>query len=339
MIAKQVKGQNFRGVIAYNEQKVMKNEAVVLDTNLSGRTIKEYTREFNIIKQLRPNLGRPVYHVSLNLPKEEQLDDAKFKKIAKKYLKEMGFDDNQYIVYRHFDSEHPHVHIVANRVKYSGDLVSESNDYKRSEKIVRALEIEFGLQQLKNYKKRGKSVLTKAEIEKTLRTGKIPVRIKLQQKIDELLLSSETISQFIDELLKAKIHPQFNISKTTHRISGVSFMMDGVIFKGSKLGKQYSWNSIKQYIRYEQNRDSAIIHKVNAGTARLTEREQESIHQDAMEARGFDERSETTERRNQRAPTSYRKQSSQIGQETEIDDDLSTKRKKPKKRNRSYFSR
>lgn len=335
MIAKQVKGKNFRGVIAYNEQKVMKNEAVILYTNLAGRTIKELAKEFDIIKQLRPKLGRPVYHVSLNLPKQEQLDNIVFKKIAKKYLKQMGFDDNQYIIYRHFDSEHPHIHIVSNRVKYSGELVSESNDYRRSEEIVRALEIEFGLQQLKNYKKKEKTRLTKTEIEMTLRTGEVPTRIKMQQKIYTLMLSSETVSQFIKGLLKEKIHPQFNISKTTNRVSGISFMMDNIIFKGSKLGKKYSWNSIKQYIHYEQNRDSTIIHKVNAGNTKLTKTEQESIHQGAMDARRFDGAIKGT----QRTPKSNRKQSNQNEQKIELDvknKEKTSERTKWNEQNRGY---
>lgn len=275
----------------------MKNEAIVLATNLSGHTIKEYTREFTIIKQLRPNLKRAVYHVSLNLLKEEQLDNKTFKSIAAKYLQEMGFKDNQFIVYRHFDSEHPHIHIVANRVSYSGEVVSESQDYKRSEAIVRALEIEFGLKKLSNYRKNDKSKLTKAEIEKTLRTGKIPIRSILQQKIYNLMLSSETVSEFILELLKEKIHPQFNISKTTNRISGISFMMDDILFKGSKLGKKYSWNSIKKYMHYEQNRDCAIIHRVNAGNTSFTKEQQKSIYQDAMDTRKYFERITETQRK------------------------------------------
>lgn len=306
MIAKQVKGTNFRGVIAYNEQKVMKNEAIVLATNLSGRTIKEYTKEFNIIKQLRPNLKRAVYHVSLNLPKEEQLDNKTFKSIAKRYLVEMGFNDNQFIIYRHFDSEHPHIHIVANRVSYSGEVVSESQDYKRSEHIIRSLEIEFGLKRLTNYQKNDKSKLTKKEIEKTIRTGKVPVRSILQKKVYELMLSSETISQFILELLKEKIHPQFNISKTTNRVSGISFMMDDLVFKGSKLGKKYSWNSIKKYMYYEQNRDSTIIHRVNEGDTSFTKEEQQSIYQSAMDAR----RSYETAQKNQRRSSTLSEQSS-----------------------------
>ena len=127
MIAKQNKGKDFYFVLVYNQNKVDKGEAIVLDSNISSESVVNQTKEFNIVRQQKPNLSKAVYHVSLNLPYEDsnKLSDEKFSNLARDYLEGMGFDENQYIVYKHFDQDHSHIHIVANRVKFSGEVVSD----------------------------------------------------------------------------------------------------------------------------------------------------------------------------------------------------------------------
>ena len=41
---------------------------------------------------------------------------------ARDYLEGMGFDENQYIIYKHFDQD-PCTFILANRVNFSGNVV------------------------------------------------------------------------------------------------------------------------------------------------------------------------------------------------------------------------
>ena len=100
----------------------------LLDTNITyGKTV-HMTQEFNIVRHLRPRLGKAVYHVPLNLPYEDTLSDKQFISLGMDYLKCMGFEDNQYIMYRHKDQEDEHIDTVANRVKFSGDVVCNSKD-------------------------------------------------------------------------------------------------------------------------------------------------------------------------------------------------------------------
>jgi len=136
------------------------------------------------------------------LPYSDKLTDDEFGNLARDYLEGMGFDDNQYIVYKHADQDHSHIHIVANRVKFSGDIVSDSQDYKRSEVLVRQLEKKFKLTQL--IQKEESNVLTKGEIEKCIRTGEIPERLKLQNIITEILKQNLHINDFLEKLNKKK---------------------------------------------------------------------------------------------------------------------------------------
>ncbi|MFD2586099.1 relaxase/mobilization nuclease domain-containing protein [Croceitalea marina] len=259
MIAKQIKGKDFYGLLAYNEKKVENDQGYVLDSSITHDTVVNMTKEFNIVRQLRPRLGKAVYHVSLNLPPGENLGDREFTALAFDYLKGMGFDSNQYIIYRHTDTQHEHIHIIANRIKYSGEVVSDSKDYRRSEQLVRKLEAKYGLSTLESPELKKKSGITQQEIEKAIRTGKAPIKLVLQQRIDGAMLRSNDITSFIRELKNKKVYPMFNASVTTGRVTGISFDHQGVVYKGSTLGRQYSWNNIIKHLDYDQARDCSII--------------------------------------------------------------------------------
>jgi hypothetical protein len=252
--------------LKYNQNKVDKGEAIVLDTNLSSESVIKQTKEFNIVRQQKPNLSKAVYHVSLNLPYEDanKLSDEKFANLAIDYLEGMGFNENQYIVYKHFDVEHSHIHIVANRVNFSGNVVSDSQDYKRSEALIRKLEQKYNLTEL--VRKEQSNVLSKGEIEKCLRTGDVPERLELQNILIEILNQKLLMKDFIDKLKLKGVNVKINQSLTTGFISGISFEYKGTFYKGSKIHKKFSWNNIKsKIITDEQNRNHSIIPEDNAG--------------------------------------------------------------------------
>ncbi len=258
MIGKIVIGKDFYGVLAYNEKKISEGNGYVLDCNIEHSTSADMTREFNLIRQLRPGLGKAVFHVSLNLPYTDHLDDKAFISLGCDYLMKMGFDNNQFIMYRHTDTQHEHIHIIANRIRYCGKLVSDSHIKRRSREILNDLEKKYGLTQISKTSSAKKS-LTQKEIEKTLRTGHLPIKLILQKKIDSVISRSTDTKEFITLLQKQNISPKFNVSKTTGRVSGISFRYQDVVYKGSTLGKKFSWNRITKQIDYEQTRDHSLI--------------------------------------------------------------------------------
>ena len=273
MIGKITIGKDFYGVLVYNEKKVNGGIGYVIDSNIEHSTAVNMTQEFNLIRQLRPGLGNAVLHVSLNLPHSEQLNDKEFASIGCDYLMKMGFDNNQFIMYRHTDTKHEYIHIVANRVRYSGRLVSDSNIKRRSREVINDLERKYGLTQISTKATATKS-LDQREIEKTLRTGNVPIKLILQDKIGLAIEKASNTSEFISMLESNGISPRFNISKTTGRVSGISFNYQGIVYKGSTLGKKYSWNSIVKQIDYGQDRDRSIILSTN-GKERGTDRASE----------------------------------------------------------------
>lgn len=270
MISKQIKGKDFYGVLMYNHKKIIAGVGSVLDSNINMGTVIQQTKEFNLVRQLKPNLSKAVYHTSLNLPYTDKLTDEEFKNLAKDYLEEIGFNDNQYIVYKHTDQEHAHIHIVANRVKYSGEVVSDSQDYKRSEALVRKLEKKYNLTQF--VPKQESNVLSKGEIEKCLRTGNVPERLELQNIILEILNQNVNLKDFVNKLKVKGVQVKLNQSSTGY-ISGISFEFKTTNYKGSDVYKKLSWNNIKSKLNnYEQIRDHSIVPEVTTGNRTIEKR-------------------------------------------------------------------
>ena len=125
MIAKAIKGKGFRGALEYD----LKNEqGSIIDTNMDGRSPRELAAEFGEIRKLRPNLGKAVLHVSLAASPGEHLTDAQWLKIGQYYINGMNLNQNQYVMSRHTDTEHEHIHMVVNRIQFDGKVTSDSHD-------------------------------------------------------------------------------------------------------------------------------------------------------------------------------------------------------------------
>ena len=245
MIAKSIKGKSFRGVVAYDLQE---GKSVLLETNMAAGTqgtVREFAAEFGLVRALRPSLNKAVCHVSLSLHPDEKLSDDKWCYVAKDWLEGMGYNNNQFIVSRHTDTEHPHIHILVNRISLDGSVVSDSNDYKRQELIMRNLEKEYGLVRVPSSHEVGRKAPTKGEVEHSLRTNQPSVRMNLQNIIDSTLSANASFPDFVKSLSQQGIDTKLN-QASTGTISGISFAMNGVAFKGSQLGKGYTWKSLEK---------------------------------------------------------------------------------------------
>jgi hypothetical protein len=165
-----------------------------------GGTPRELACEFSVSRELRPSVGRAVYHCSLNLAEGEHLSDEQWGELAERYLVAMGFlskdeqgepvwTDSQYVVVRHSDTEHEHVHLVASRIRLDGTVVSDSHDYRRSEAAIRQLERAYGLQAVESSDAPAAGSvaqvrITRAEVELARRLG---VEVPPKQRLGRLL--------------------------------------------------------------------------------------------------------------------------------------------------------
>ena len=235
---------DFVGIVNYaNDQKNRKKCATLLAHNgvcaVSNKTIAD---SFQIQASMRPKVKSPVKHVSLAFSPQDTIhfpDDEKgnalMVEIAKKWMEQMGIRNTQYIIARHHDTEHPHCHIVFNRIDNDGNLISDSNERIRNAKVCRALTKEYKLYfATKNSKARNKSRLRPHQLRK----------YNLRSSTLDALVASRSWHDFFHMLKEKGIDVRFNRAENSDKIRGISFCMDEFSIAGSKLDSDLSINRL-----------------------------------------------------------------------------------------------
>ncbi len=264
MTGNQIKGKGFRGALRYNLEKVEKNVAELLDSSFAGKSENSILKEVQFIRVQKPNLQKYFYHTSINFPPEENLSNEMMKNIGHDYLKENGFTQHQFVMFRHFDADHPHLHILVNRIGYDGKVLSDSNDYKRSEEVLRKLEVKYNLVKVLSSRESKERAMTKDELEMMKRTNAPSDKLKLQVIIKSVLAKGKKLSleQFIAGLAAKGVRLKFN-QATTGYVSGISYDYRGFVIKGASLGNDFKWPSLTSHLDYEQERDRQLIVNAN----------------------------------------------------------------------------
>ncbi|EPY3975280.1 relaxase/mobilization nuclease domain-containing protein [Enterobacter kobei] len=262
-------GRSFKNRVEY----ILKDDHDFICSNMASdyNNVSDLTDEFKTVSSFRQDIKKPVFHAFLSLPKNEHLTDEQWQEIAKDYLKEMNIDieKHQYICVRHNDTDKEHIHIVANRIGLDGSVWHGQHSAFNTIAACERLEIKHGLtitQSLKGQKSEV-SAPTKNEIEQALRKGEKPARIVLQNALQAAMVGKPDLETFIDRLQAVGIDPAFNVASTGN-VAGVSFGIKNneknIYFKGSQLGKKYSWNTIKGKVKYDKNRDDELIRRFAA---------------------------------------------------------------------------
>jgi len=234
MIGKIIKGKSFKGCVSYilgkENSNLLDSEGVLLnDTN-------SIINSFYMQSLMNPNLSKSVGHIPLAYSKDDtgKLTDDFMVKLAKEYMQEMGIVNTQFIIVRHSDREHPHCHIVFNRVNNDGKTISDKNDHFRNEKVTKALKEKYGLtfgvgkENVKTHRLKEPDK-TKYEIHKAIQTA---------------LKSAKSWNQFRDILAKEKIQLKFKYRGQSDLVQGISFAKGDYLFKGSEIDRQFSFSKI-----------------------------------------------------------------------------------------------
>lgn len=151
MVAKISAGNSLFGALSYNQEKVEQREAKILFGNRivenidSGYTMHDMMESFKPYLDANNRTEKPILHISINPHPDDKLTDAQLLEIGQKYMSQMGYGDQPYIIFKHEDLDRHHLHIVSINVDETGKKISNSNDFYKSKKITRALEKEYNL--------------------------------------------------------------------------------------------------------------------------------------------------------------------------------------------------
>lgn len=172
--------------------------------------------------------------------------------LARNYMQKMGIKDTQYIIARHFDKGHPHIHLCFNRIDNKGKTISDKNDRYRSEKICKELTEKYGL-----YIAQGKEQVKDHRLKEPDKT-----KYEIYNAIKDTLPKCKDWNQLLDALHKQGIDVKFKHKGQTDEIQGVIFSKNGYSFNGSKVDRMYSYSKIDYLLN--QNSQSQNTRPINS---------------------------------------------------------------------------
>mgnify|MGYP000929847640 FL=1 len=249
MIAKIIKGTSFSGVLAYILGK-QEGKARVLYAEGVRRDVLPHkiASDFALQASMRPNVKKPVCHTILSFSAEdaERLNDQTINNLALQYLDKMGYGDTQYLIVRHLDREHPHVHICINRIDNNGKTISDRNEKYRSTKVCKEIteanQLKWG---------EGKEAVKRNRLR-----GNDRLRYEIFDTIRAVLPRCQNWDELYSALRCQGIDIQFKTKGQTNQVEGVLFSRGGVSFSGSRIDRSCSYSKLSFVL--ERNAQQAL---------------------------------------------------------------------------------
>lgn len=247
MIVKIHKSKDLAATMRYAYQDYKQGE-VVASTCLSVDR-EGATQEMALAIAMREDsVKRPFMHVSLSLDKGEALSGEQWESVTHAYMKEMGFEHAPYVAIKHHDTEHEHIHIVASRIDWSQDLVSDSMDYRRSEVLARAFEREHALRELPcSWEQEGRAP-KQEEYHQSRRLEQPSARQTIREALDQALLSNPTSEELLRRLEAQGVSVYGRFEQGEAKLLGVGFEHQGVHIPASKLGQDVRLEALEKQL-------------------------------------------------------------------------------------------
>lgn len=229
MVAKITTPKSIEAALNYNEKKVQKGNAVCLHAANYLKDAKEmifYQKlaGFESLNSLNERATTKTLHVSLNFDPSEKLSENKLLQIASDYMQKIGFGEQPYLVYKHEDAGHPHIHIVSSTIKANGSRINTHNiGRNQSEKARKEIEKIYGL--------------VKAERQQKLRSPGIkPVNVeKVIYGKDETKRSISNVVSAVFSQYKFASLPEFNAALKQFNVVADRGKEEGRIYKNRGL--------------------------------------------------------------------------------------------------------
>ncbi|KAA6346316.1 hypothetical protein EZS27_006163 [termite gut metagenome] len=235
MVAKIVQGRGFGGVVNYV---LDKNKAQLLYAE--GVRLKDkdsIIHSFITQNKMNPKIVKPVAHISLDfsMQDKERLTDKVMVGIALEYMQKMGYGNTQYIIARHHDTDHPHVHLVINRIDNDGKRITDKNEKFRNTKVCMELTKKYGL-----YIASGKENVKRERLREPDKT-----KYEIYDAIKAIIPGCRNWNELTAKLQKSSITTEFRYNGDTDKIQGVRFGKGDYTFNGSKIDRACSYSKIE----------------------------------------------------------------------------------------------
>jgi hypothetical protein len=234
MIGKVMIGKSFGGCVRYN---VLKPEAVILHADgVRIDSVQTIVNDFNLQRKMNPNLEKAVGHIALNwsINDKEKLSPGIMVDRAREYMEKMEIRDTQYLIVQHQDRQHPHIHIIYNRVDYQGKTISDRFQRKRNAKVCKDLTVKHGY-----YLAPGKDQVNRQALK-----GPDKTRYNLYDSISAAVKQSSSWNGLSASLQRQGISTHLKLKGGTTEVQGVSFSKGEIHLKGSQIDRGLSYGRL-----------------------------------------------------------------------------------------------
>ncbi len=258
MMAKIVQGRGFAGAIHYVLGK--QNCEVMMASGVGVNSIPELIRSFVMQSKLN-DIAKPVAHISLNFSTQDKatLTNDKMRAIAVDYMAKMGYSKTQFLMVKHNDRDHPHLHLIINRVDFDGKRISDKNERIRNMKVCKELTQKNGL-----YVAGGKECVKRERLR-----GRDKTKYKIYDSLHKNLPRCKTWRELTERLRRDGIETSFKTKGATSQVEGVRFTADDTTFNGSKIDRMFSYSKIDFALNQNQKAEQDIDCKVEQNHSSL----------------------------------------------------------------------
>ena len=249
MIGKIITGKSFAGCIGYL---LAKEGAEIIDSlGVRRSAVRDTVGDFNAQRKMNPEVSRAVGHIILSWSKEDlhRLDSGLMKDRACEYLRQMKIENTQYLLVRHNDREHPHVHIVYNRINNEGKTISDRFQKKKNVQVCKAITLRYGY----------RLGVGKNQVKREQLKGRDKVKYELYDTLLKLSGQARSWIELERELQKEGIAVQFKYLSGTSTLQGVSFSKNGLTFKGSSIDRSLSYGKLTEKLEKNNKQDALLL--------------------------------------------------------------------------------
>ena len=242
MVAKVNSGKNILGLLNYNENKVKEGVAECIHENLFNCNVNRLSF-YDKLKTFQSFITRnhrtttKAVHISLNFDPSEKLNKDTLNAIATQYMDKIGFGNQPYLVYQHFDAAHPHIHIVTTNIQRDGKRIILYNiGRNQSEKARKEIEKDFGLVKADGRKKTESEVINSVDVKRAV-YGKLETKRTISNAVRFVTRNYKYTS--IPEL--NAVLKQFNVMADLGKEGSQMNLKKGLLYrlindKGKKVG-------------------------------------------------------------------------------------------------------
>ena len=268
MIGKPITGKSFAGCVRYVVNK--QDAKIIAAEGLRMQNASTITHDFNLQRNMRPELGKAVGHLVLSWSREDlsKLSDQIMVDRAKEYMDKVGIRNTQFVIVRHHDREHPHLHVIYNRVDNNGNAITDKNNFAKNVKACKEITLKYGY-----HLGEGKEQVNRQALKGTEKT-----RYELFDAIKAALKQSTDWKKLEGNLQKRGIGIAYKFRSGSNDVQGVSFEKGDIKMKGSAIDRSLSYSRIDEQLnRNQQAQRQHVLRNVDSPS--LAEQLRDAIRQ------------------------------------------------------------